>query len=82
MPLNVVCFRYVGDRKAESNGDAINREVLMRIQERGIAAPSSTVLDGRFAMRVAITNHRSTRADFDALVNAVLAIGREVTRGG
>ena len=45
---------------------------------RGIAAPSSTSLGGRFAIRVAITNHRSTRADFDALADAVLSLGKEL----
>jgi aromatic-L-amino-acid/L-tryptophan decarboxylase len=78
VPLNIVCFRYVGGRSSDADGDAINREILMRLQERGIAVPSSTVLDGRFAIRVAICNHRSTRADFDALVAAVVAIGREL----
>jgi glutamate/tyrosine decarboxylase-like PLP-dependent enzyme len=80
VPLNIVCFRYVGDRAADVDWDWVNREVLMRIQERGIAAPSSTVLDGRFAIRVAITNHRSTRRDFDMLVDAVLGIGRDSRR--
>lgn len=80
VPLNIVCFRYVGDRSAAVDWDSVNREVLMRIQERGIAAPSSTVLDGKFAIRAAITNHRSTRPDFDMLVDATLAIGREVSR--
>jgi glutamate/tyrosine decarboxylase-like PLP-dependent enzyme len=79
VPLNVVCFRYIGARKSNADGNAVNREILMRIQERGIAVPSSTILDGRFALRVAITNHRSTRADFDALVQATVAIGREVS---
>jgi len=86
VPLNIVCFRYVGDppvtlgtsRAADVDWDSVNRELLMRIQERGIAAPSSTILDGRFALRVAITNHRSTRRDFDMLVDAALGIGREL----
>jgi glutamate/tyrosine decarboxylase-like PLP-dependent enzyme len=88
VPLNIVCFRYVGDpslalrtSRADVDWDWVNREVLMRMQERGLAAPSSTVLDGRFAIRVAITNHRSTRRDFDILVDAALGIGREVARG-
>ena len=83
VPLNVVCFRYVprDQTRADRDGNAVNREILMRLQEQGIAAPSSTVLDGRFAIRAAITNHRSTRADFDALVEAVAAIGREITGG-
>ena len=79
VPLNVVCFRYVTPG-SDADGDAVNREILVRLQERGIAAPSSTVLGGQFAIRASITNHRSTRADFDALVAAVLAIGREITR--
>ena len=78
--LNIVCFRYVGDAASGERQDAVNREILMRLQERGIAVPSPTVLEGRFTLRVAITNHRSKRADFDALVAAVLAIGRELGR--
>ena len=79
VPLNIVCFRYVGSRGADTDSDAINREVLMRLQESGVAVPSSTVLDGRFAIRVAITNHRSTRPDFDLLVRSALGIGRELS---
>ena len=71
-PLNLVCFRYRGGTDEE------NKEILMRVQERGIAVPSGTVIDDRFAIRVAITNHRSRREDFDALVEAIVAIGREV----
>jgi aromatic-L-amino-acid decarboxylase len=86
VPLNIVCLRYVGGagpaRLAEGElTDATNREILMRIQERGIAVPSSTMLHGRFAIRVAITNHRSRREDFDALVAAVVDIGAEVAAG-
>lgn len=55
--------------------DALNREILLRIQEAGIAVPSSTLRSGRFALRVAITNHRSRRADFAALVDAVVELG-------
>jgi hypothetical protein len=59
--------------------NAVNEEILLRVQERGIAVPSSTVLDGRFALRVAITNHRSRMEDFDLFLDAVLAIGAELT---
>jgi hypothetical protein len=37
------------------------------------------VLGGRYALRVAITNHRSRREDFDFFVDAVLAAGAELT---
>ena len=86
VPLNIVCLRYLGEkgsaRKKEGEPmDTMNREILMRIQERGIAVPSSTVLNGRFAIRVAITNHRSRREDFYALVEAMVQIGGEVAAG-
>lgn len=45
---------------------------------RAIAGPSQTILNGLFAIRVCITNHRSTRADFEALAEAVVALGREL----
>jgi glutamate/tyrosine decarboxylase-like PLP-dependent enzyme len=78
-PLNVVCFRYLAPGLAGATLDRVNEEILLRVQERGIAVPSSTVLDGRFALRVAITNHRSRLEDFDLFVDAVLAIGAELT---
>lgn len=71
-PLNIVCFRYAGA------SDAQNKEILMRLQESGVAVPSGTMLEGRFAIRVAISNHRSRREDFDLLVKTVEEIGRQV----
>jgi hypothetical protein len=51
---------------------------IIDCQVRGIAVPSQTILGGRFAIRVCITNHRSELSDFDALVEAVLALGAEM----
>ncbi|MET0397227.1 MAG: pyridoxal-dependent decarboxylase [Longimicrobiaceae bacterium] len=78
VPLNVVCFRYAPAGVADEVLDRVNAEVLLRLQERGIAVPSSTVLRGRFAIRAANVNHRSRRDDFDALAEGVVALGREV----
>lgn len=79
VPLNIVCFRY---RPAGADdGDALdelNCELLLRLHESGVAVPSPTALKGRFALRVAISNHRSRREDFDVLVDAVLRLGREL----
>jgi glutamate/tyrosine decarboxylase-like PLP-dependent enzyme len=73
--LNIVCFRY------RSNGDELNRNLVADLQESGIAAPSSTVVDGRLAIRVAIVNHRTTRREIDELLKAVLAFGSKQARG-
>lgn len=79
VPLNVVCLRYRGELANEAL-DAANTEILMRLQERGVAVPSAARVRGVFALRCAITNHRSRRNDFDALIAAVADIGREVER--
>ncbi|MDA9421527.1 MULTISPECIES: pyridoxal phosphate-dependent decarboxylase family protein [Bradyrhizobium] len=73
--LNIVCFRYRAD-------DAVNREIVADVQESGVAAPSSTTLDGRLAIRAAIVNHRTMEADIDALVAAVLEFGGRRSCGG
>ncbi|HVE80051.1 MAG TPA: pyridoxal-dependent decarboxylase [Gemmatimonadaceae bacterium] len=78
-PLNVVCFRYAPPGTPEDDLAALNQAILVTLQERGIAVPSSTVVHGRFALRVAITNHRSRQSDFDALVDAVALLGRELS---
>ena len=79
--LNIVCFRYNPGGLDEETLNAINRELLMRIHESGVAVPSYTTLQGRYALRVANTNHRSRRADFDILVDAALKMGREIQQG-
>ncbi|MDX1579558.1 MAG: pyridoxal-dependent decarboxylase [Gemmatimonadota bacterium] len=75
--LNVVCFRYVGRRdvQAPADLDALNRQILVELQESGVAVPSHTRIDGRFALRCAITNHRSRDEDFEVLAVAVESIG-------
>ncbi len=79
-PLNVMNFRYAPATLPPARFDDVNREILLRLQERGIALPSGTTLPRGYAIRCANTNHRSTDADFDALLDAVLAIGDEIVR--
>lgn len=82
VPLNIVNFRYAPASLAPEQRDAVNREILLRLQEQGIAVPSGTTIRGAYAIRVAITNHRSTDADFDALVEGVLRLGETIGAGG
>jgi glutamate/tyrosine decarboxylase-like PLP-dependent enzyme len=75
VPLNIVCFRYVAPGRGDAALDALNQELLIQLHEQGIAVPSNLTLGGRFALRVAITNHRSRREDFDLLVREARRIG-------
>jgi glutamate/tyrosine decarboxylase-like PLP-dependent enzyme len=70
--LNIVCFRY---RAADAN--SVNGDIVIAIQESGIAAPSTTLLDGELAIRAAIVNHRTDTCDIDALISAVLEFGAQ-----
>jgi len=80
VPLNVVCFRYVGSGLAAEQLDEVNANILVRLQEDGLAVPSGVKLGGKFALRVANVNHRSRKSDFDDLVRDVLRIGDELIR--
>ena len=77
--LNIVCFRFIGQSVPAEDLDRLNTEIVMDLQESGIAAPSTTTLRGAVAVRVNITNHRSTLADFDILVDAVVEAGRRLS---
>jgi aromatic-L-amino-acid/L-tryptophan decarboxylase len=70
--LNIVCFRY---RAPEAN--KVNGDIVIDIQESGIAAPSTTLLHGELAIRAAIVNHRTDVGDIDALISAVLEFGTQ-----
>ncbi|WP_315819659.1 pyridoxal phosphate-dependent decarboxylase family protein [Paraflavitalea speifideaquila] len=78
VPLNIVCYRFNPGGLEDEELNIINKEILMRLQEQGIAAPSYTLLNGKYAIRAAITNHRSRMDDFDILVEETLRIGKEL----
>jgi aromatic-L-amino-acid decarboxylase len=68
--LNIVCFRYRSEQS-----DSVNADIVVALQESGIAAPSTTTINGRLAIRAAIVNHRTQTSDIDAMLEKVLALG-------
>jgi aromatic-L-amino-acid/L-tryptophan decarboxylase len=74
--LSIVCFRY---GVANCDLDWLNAQIVADLQEAGIAAPSTTTVNGVLAIRAAIFNHRTNQADIAALVDAVLEAGRKRT---
>jgi aromatic-L-amino-acid decarboxylase len=78
--MNIVCYRYefpATDDLAVQNKN--NKKLLLELQNQGIAAPSSTILNGHFVIRVANVNQRSQQVDFDILVRESLRIGNEIS---
>lgn len=83
VPLSAVCFRYV-PQSDEDSGDKLrelNGEILRKIVRRGRVFFSNATINGQFALRVCIVNHRAARADLDEVVNEVLSVGRQVSSG-
>jgi aromatic-L-amino-acid/L-tryptophan decarboxylase len=80
VPLNVVCFRFTSARLSPEAIDALNLDVVGRMQEEGVVFTSHTLVHGRVAIRVAITNHRTRGEDLDRLIDQVLGHGHELLR--
>lgn len=79
VPLNIVCFRFKAPGLDDEALNRFNQELLIRLHESGVAAPSYTTLERCcYALRAAITNHRSRREDFDLLVQTVVRLGKEL----
>jgi aromatic-L-amino-acid/L-tryptophan decarboxylase len=72
--LNIVCFRFAA---ADGDLDRLNADIVADLHEAGIAAPSTTTVNGVLAIRAAIVNHRTNQGDVAALVEAVLETGRK-----
>jgi aromatic-L-amino-acid decarboxylase len=64
-PLSVVCFRYSGDGEAPEEIDARNQIIADDVNATGEVFISTTRLNGRLALRVAIGNERTTREDVE-----------------
>ena len=76
--MSITCFRMIKPRFSEDQLRELNREILLRLQEEGIASPSSTILNGKYTLRVANVNQRTRMEDMDLLVRQVLRIGNQV----
>jgi aromatic-L-amino-acid/L-tryptophan decarboxylase len=72
--LNIVCFGL----RTSPDGE-LNKAIAIDLQERGVAAPSTTIIGGRTVIRAAIVNHRTTEADMDAFMIALRDAALRVT---
>lgn len=74
--LNIVCYRF---RAAEGDLDALNDRIVIAMQESGVAVPSTTRIDGKLAIRVNLTNHRTRNSDLDLLLAETLRLGAKLS---
>lgn len=84
--LSIATFRYVpgdlrtqlGTPDVEHYLDALNRELLDRLQRGGEVFVSNAVEDGRHVLRACIVNFHTERSDVDAVPEIVARMGRTV----
>lgn len=88
LALSISTFRYVpselrarlGEQRVQRYLDALNQELLERIQRSGEAFVSNAVIRDRYVLRACIVNFNTTFADVEALPEIVVRIGRETDR--
>ena len=82
--LSITTFRFVppglpGDPAAvESYLNALNEELINRLQRSGEAFVSNAVVERKYLLRACIVNFRTTLADVEALPEIVVRLGRQL----
>lgn len=77
--LNIVCFRHMA---ADANAaQALNTEIMLRVQERGLAVASDTTLNGQHGLRCAFNNHRTRQTDIDEFIVDIVQVAAEISNG-
>jgi len=86
--LSITTFRYVPldlraklqEAHVESYLDALNREILDRVQRGGETFVSNAVVGGRDVLRACIVNFHTSQEDVEAVPSIVARIGRTADR--
>jgi glutamate/tyrosine decarboxylase-like PLP-dependent enzyme len=79
--LSAVCFRYLPHNVEAERINDLNAQILGRVVRRGRVYLSNATIDGKFALRACLVNHRTTEADIQAVIDEVLAAAAEAPRG-
>jgi aromatic-L-amino-acid/L-tryptophan decarboxylase len=78
--LSITTFRYhppeIQDEKVLNN---LNRKILSTLQEEAWAYPSHATVNGKYLIRVCITNFRTTDQDIDDLPGRILSIAHNIS---
>jgi glutamate/tyrosine decarboxylase-like PLP-dependent enzyme len=78
--LSIVCFRCRPDqvRDNEEALNALNRQVMERVQSEGSVFLTSAVLRERFVLRACILHYATTEQDIDIMLNEVRRVASAV----
>ncbi|HYK18408.1 MAG TPA: aminotransferase class V-fold PLP-dependent enzyme [Bryobacteraceae bacterium] len=78
--LSIVCFRCRphGASSDEDALNALNKEVMERMQSAGVAFITGAMLGGRFVLRACILHYATTERDLDIMLDALRAAAASV----
>jgi aromatic-L-amino-acid/L-tryptophan decarboxylase len=74
--LSILCFRHLLADATEAELDSHNQRLLTTMQRDGRVYLSNVAVEGRFALRVCITNFRTTRAELDLTLEVIRELAR------
>lgn len=75
--LAIACFRYIGHLTDEEEIVDLNKKIIPALEKDGRVFITSTRLNGRFAIRACLINHRKNKKTTDHLLQVI----REVAEG-
>lgn len=73
--LAVVCFKYTGVRSSSEEIDNINQQLIPALERDGRIFITGTKLNGEFAIRACLINHRMHKGTVDHLLSVVREVG-------
>ncbi|MDX1476239.1 MAG: aspartate aminotransferase family protein [Saprospiraceae bacterium] len=77
--LSITTFQYVPDATASRETiNALNEEVMVRLQNGGHAYVTNAVIDDRYLLRACIVNFRTRHRDIASLPDAIRAIAADM----
>lgn len=76
--LSICCFRFVHPDVREGQLNELNRQIVARMRADGDLVPSTTMLQGRFAIRPCYINPRVRSSDVELLARRAQEIGLEL----
>lgn len=77
--LSICCFRYRRPELGEEKLKELNIAIARRLRSESRCVPSTTIVNGRFAIRPCFINPRTTRADVELLARLVREYGDTMT---
>jgi L-2,4-diaminobutyrate decarboxylase len=74
--LSTVVFRYISSGH-ELDADRINRQIPLKLFDRGVAVIGRTRVQGRHCLKLTCMNPATTEADIETLIELIRSQGRE-----